>query len=53
MNMREKGKYLTQSYDKKPLHQQKIQKATWQHKTRDQKLRLHNDNGPTSDGQLE
>ena len=32
--------------------EKKIQKAT-QHKKRHQKLRLHNDCGPTLDGQLE
>ena len=32
----------------KPLHPQKTQKATWQHKKRHQKLWLHNDCGPTA-----
>ena len=30
--MREKGRDLTQSYDKSPYTHRKIQKATWQHK---------------------
>ena len=32
---------------KAPTHTEKIQKRTRQHKTRHQKLRLHNDCGPT------
>ena len=43
----EKGRDLTQSYDKSPDTDRKIQKATRQHKQRHQKLRLHNDCGPT------
>ena len=51
--MREKGRDLTQSYDKRPYTHRKIQKATWQHKKRHHKCRLHNDCRPTYDGQLE
>ena len=36
--MREKGRYLTQSYDKSPYNHRKIQQATWQHKKHHQKL---------------
>ena len=36
MNEGEKGRDLTQSYDKRPYTQKKIQKATWQHKKRNQ-----------------
>ena len=32
MYKREKGRDLTQSYDKSPNTHRKIQKATWQHK---------------------
>ena len=32
---------------------EKSKKATWQHEKSHQKLRLHNDCGPTWDGQLE
>ena len=42
-----KGRDLTQPYDRSPYTDRKIQKATWQHKERHQKLRLHNDCGPT------
>ena len=48
-----KGRDLTQSYDKSPYTNRKIQKATWQHKKRHQKLWLHNHCGPTWDGQFE
>ena len=40
---REKWGDLTQSYDKIPYTHIKIQKASWQHKKRHQKLRLNND----------
>ena len=34
MSLREKGRDLTQFYDKKPYnHRKKIQTETWQHKT--------------------
>ena len=36
-----------QSYDKNSYTHRKIQKVTWQHKKRHQKLRLHSDCGPT------
>ena len=39
----EKGRDLTQPYDRNPYTDRKIQKATCQHKERHQKLRLHND----------
>ena len=44
--LKEKGRDLTQSYDKSPNTNRKIEKATRQHKT-PQKLRLLNDCGPT------
>ena len=40
-------KEVTQSYDKNPYIHRKLQKATWQHKERHQKLGLHKDYGPT------
>ena len=43
---------LTQSYDKKPIPTENS-KINGQHKKTHQKLRLHNDCGPTQDGQLE
>ena len=43
---REKGRDLTQPYDRSPYTDRKIQKSTCQHKERHQKLRLHNDCGP-------
>ena len=45
---REKGRYLTQYYDKSPYTKQQRDNTK-----RHQKLRLHNDCGPTLDGQLE
>ena len=45
--VKRKGRDLTQPYDRSPYTDRKIQKATWQHKERHQKLRLHNDCGPT------
>ena len=44
---REKEGDLTQSYDKTPLYQQKIRKPKDNTHKRHQKLRLHNDCGPT------
>ena len=45
--LREKGRDLTQSYDKKPLHQQKCQKGKVATQTTPQKVRLHSGCGPT------
>ena len=51
----EKEGDLTQSYDKKPLYQQKIKKKknNGQHKNATQKLWLRNDCGTTQDSQFE
>ena len=49
---REKEGDLTQSYDKTPYTNRKFENQRITHK-RHQKLRLHNDCGPTQDGQLE
>ena len=49
--MREKGKDLTQSYDKSPSRN--VERAKWQHKQRHKKVWLHSDCRPTKDGQLE
>ena len=43
----EKGRDMTQLYDKSPYTLRQIQNATWQQKKRHQKLRLNNDFGPT------
>ena len=43
---REKEGYLTQSYDKTPYTNRKFENQRTTHK-RHQKLRLHNDCGPT------
>ena len=40
-------------WQKPPYTHRKFQKVTWQHKKRHQKLQLHNDCGPTWDGQME
>ena len=45
--IKQKGAYLSQSYDKRPYTHRKIQKVSWHHNKRHQKLRLHNDCGPT------
>ena len=45
-NQREKGRDLTQSFDKSPYTDRKIQKQRDNTK-RHQNLRLHNDCGPT------
>ena len=50
--VREKGRDLTQSYYKSPYSNRKIQRLRDNTKT-PPKLRLHNDCGPTKDGQLE
>ena len=47
----EKEGDLTQSYDKTPHTNRKFENQRTTHK-RHQKLRLHNDCGPTYDGQL-
>ena len=46
--MREKGRDLTQSYDEHPNTNRKFNNQLRTHK-----LQLHNDCGPTQDGQLE
>ena len=43
---------LTQSYDKKPYTNRTFENQ-WTTQKRHQKLRLHNDSGPTKEGQLE
>ena len=48
LTARERSRDLTQSRYKKPFTHSKVQKVTWQHKkNRHQKLRSHNDCGPT------
>ena len=49
---REKDRDLTQSYDERPYAKRKFNNQLITQK-RHQKLRLHNDCGPTYDGQLE
>ena len=44
---REERRDLTQSYEKNSYIHRQIQTASWQHEKRHQKLRLHNDCGPT------
>ena len=46
---REKGRDLTQSYDKSPYTNRNVKKAQWQHKQRHKKVRLHSGCGPTKD----
>ena len=43
----EKGKDLTQSYDKSPYTSRIVKRAKWQHKQRHKKVRLHSGCGPT------
>ena len=50
--VREKGRDLTQSYDKSPYTDRKIKKSNVVTPTRNQKLRLQNNSVPTYDGQL-
>ena len=38
---REKGRDLTQSYDKSPYTNRNVKRAKWQHKQRHNKVRLH------------
>ena len=52
-DLREKGRDLTQTYEKSPYTHRQIRKATLQHKKRRTKRRLQNDFGPTYNGQLE
>ena len=47
MTVREKGRYLTQSYDISPYTHRLIQNATWQHNNATKNYRLHNDCGST------
>ena len=44
---------LTQSYDKNPYRTNKNFENQWTTHKRHQKLQIHNDCGPTTDGQLE
>ena len=44
---REKGRYLTQSYDKSPYTNRYVIRAKLQHKQRHKKVRLHSSCGPT------
>ena len=46
-----KWRNRTQSYEKIPYIDRKLKKAMWQHKIAPN-IRLHNDCGPTKDGQL-
>ena len=43
----EKGRDLTQSYDKSPYTDRNVKMAKWQHKQRHKKVRLHSCCGPT------
>ena len=45
--IREKGRDLTQSYDKSPYTNRNDKRAKWQHKQRHKKVRLHSGCGPT------
>ena len=45
--MREKGRDLTQSYDKSPYTNRNVKRAKWQHKQRHKKVRLNSGCGPT------
>ena len=42
----DKGRDLTQSYDKSPYTNRNVKRAKWQHKQR-KKVRLHSSCGPT------
>ena len=44
---REKGRDLTQSYDKSPYTNRNVKRAKWQHKQRHKKVRLNSGCGPT------
>ena len=48
----ERRRDLTQSFEKSPLHLQENPKSNMTTHKRHQKLRLHNDFGPTYDGQF-
>ena len=50
---KEKGRDLTQSYDKSPYTSRNVKRAKWQHTQRHKKVRLHSGCGLTKDGQLE
>ena len=45
--VREKGRDLTQSYDKSPYTDRNVKRAKWQHKQRHKKVRLNSGCGPT------
>ena len=47
INTTEKGRDLTQSYDKSIYTSRNVKKAKWQHKQRHRKVRLHSGCGPT------
>ena len=44
---KEKGRDLTQSYDKSPYTNRNVKRAKWQHKQRHKKVRLNSGCGPT------
>ena len=44
---REKGRDLTQSYDKSPYTNRNVKRVKWQHKQRHKKVRLNSGCGPT------
>ena len=44
---REKGRDLSQSYDKSPYTYRNVKRAKWQHKQRHKKVRLNSGCGPT------
>ena len=46
-SLREKGRDLTQSYDKSPYTNRNVKRKKWQHKQRHKKVRLHSSCGPT------
>ena len=45
--IREKGRDLTQSYDKSPYTSKNVKRAKWQHTQRHKKVRLQSGCGPT------
>ena len=46
-DLREKGRDLTQSYDKSPYTNRNVKRAKGQHKQRHKKVRLNSGCGPT------
>ena len=49
---REKGRDLTQSYDKSPYTNRNVKRAKWQHKQRHKKVRLNSACGPKQTKQI-